>query len=145
MQSARGEGKRPLALSAFNARTGKLAWTVSGGRSEIVPGDGPAVSRGIVYYASRSGTLYALKAATGKRLWSKRFADFVLEPVVANGVLYTAVRNQLYALNARTGRKLWVTTLDSWVATYPVISRGALYVGSGAGTLYRFDLGGAQQ
>jgi outer membrane protein assembly factor BamB len=142
MQIARGENLRPLSLSAFNSRTGKREWTVSGGRSEIVPGDGPAISGGTVFYASRNGTLFALRAATGKQLWHAKFAGVVLEPVVANGVVYTGVNGRLYALNARTGRRLWSTTLDSWIAAYPVISRGALYVSSGAGTLFRFDLGG---
>ena len=128
-------------LSAFNSRTGKREWTVSGGRSEVVPGD--ARRSAAVFYASRSGTLFALRAASGKRLWHVKFADVVLEPVVANGVVYTGVRGRLYALNARTGRRLWSTALDSWIATYPVISRGVLYVGSGAGTLFRFDLGEA--
>lgn len=141
MQTARGSGNRALALAAFDARTGKRQWTVSGGHSEVLPGDGPAVARRTVYYASRSGTLYALRAATGKRLWARKFADIVLEPVVANGVIYTGADDTLFALSARTGRILWSTALTDGIGTYPVVSAGALYIGSGDGTLHRFDLG----
>jgi eukaryotic-like serine/threonine-protein kinase len=141
MQTARGSGNRALALAAFDARTGKRQWTVSGGRSEVLPGDGPAVARQTVYYASRSGTMYALRAATGKQLWARKFSDIVLEPVVANGVIYTGADDALFALSARTGRILWSTALADGIGTYPVVSAGALYVGSGDGTLHRFDLG----
>lgn len=143
MQVARGSGRRALGLSAFDTRTGKRRWTVAGGRSRTLPGDGPAVAGATIYYASRSGALYALRAATGRRLWVRNFADIVLEPVVANGVIYTGAGNRLFALNARTGRTLWSTVLADGIGTYPTVSAGALYVGSGDGALHRFDLGAA--
>ena len=141
MQVARGSGRRALALSAFDTRTGKRQWTASGGQSEVLPGDGPAVAHRTVYYASRSGALYALQAGTGKRLWVRKFTDIVLEPVVANGIVYSGADGTLFALSARTGRSLWSTALADGIGTYPVVSAGALYVGSGDGTLHRFDLG----
>jgi len=107
----------------------------------VLPGDGPAVAHRTVYYASRSGALYALQAGTGKRLWVRKFTDIVLEPVVANGIVYSGADGTLFALSARTGRTLWSTALADGIGTYPVVSAGALYVGSGDGTLHRFDLG----
>jgi eukaryotic-like serine/threonine-protein kinase len=141
MQLARGSDRRALWLAAFDTRTGRRQWTVSGGHSRVLPGEGPAIARRTVYYASRSGTLYALRAASGKRLWARKFADIVLEPVVANGVVYTGAGDTLFALSARTGRTLWSTALVDGIGTYPAVSAGALYVGAGDGTLHRFDLG----
>ena len=141
VQVARGSRRRNLALAAFDSGTGRARWKAGGGRSEILPGDGPAVDGGVVYYASRSGALSALRASTGKRLWARKCSDIVVEPVVANGIVYTGAGRTLFALDARTGQRLWSATIQGGIGTYPVVAGGALYVGSGVGRLLRFELG----
>jgi outer membrane protein assembly factor BamB len=55
-----------------------------------------------------NGKVYALKAATGAKLWSYSTRLVVdSSPAVANGVVYIGSEDDnLYALNASTGAKL---------------------------------------
>ena len=49
----------------------------------------PAVANGVVYVGSADGTLYALNASTGARLWGySARGQLISSPAVANGVVY---------------------------------------------------------
>ena len=67
------------------------------------------MTNGVVYVDSADGTLYALKASTGAKLWSfATNAPMSSSPAVANGVVYVGSDDyNLYALKASTGAKLW--------------------------------------
>jgi outer membrane protein assembly factor BamB len=46
----------------------------------------------------------------------------------------------VYALDASTGQKLWSYTTGGFVPSSPTVANGEVYVGSGDGKLYAFDL-----
>ena len=55
--------------------------------------DGPAVSRGKVYFGDARGYFYALNARTGRLVWSTRIdahpaATVTSSPIVHNGLVY---------------------------------------------------------
>ena len=102
---------------ALDVRSGALIWkdTIK------APNDGPngvAISGARVYGATDT-TAFALDAATGMRLWSRRLVgpaeQFVgIAPVVDRGRVYVSTqgflprgRGKLYALSATTGRIVW--------------------------------------
>jgi outer membrane protein assembly factor BamB len=62
----------------------------------------------VVYVGSDDGNVYALKAATGVKLWSfLTGGDVYSSPAVANRVVYFGSEDgNVYALNAATGVKL---------------------------------------
>ena len=136
---------------ALNARTGALRWK----RRFAAPNDGPngLALAGSRLYAATDTTAFALDAATGKRLWTRRlvnrFEQFVaIAPVVDRGRVYYSTqgfppggRGAVYALSARTGEVVWrfATIAKPWPhpeaggggAWYPVSvdARGDVYVG----------------
>ena len=66
-----------------------------------------AVAGGTVYVGSDSGTLFAIKATTGKKVWSVAFGGPVeSSPAVSGGVVYvTSTNGELFALTAARGAK----------------------------------------
>jgi outer membrane protein assembly factor BamB len=102
---------------ALDLRSGALIWkdTIK------APNDGPnGVSiSGRRLYGATDTTAFALDAASGKRLWSRRlvgpFEQFIaIAPVVDRGRVYVSTqgfrpggRGKLYALSAKTGRIVW--------------------------------------
>jgi outer membrane protein assembly factor BamB len=109
-------GSGGAGVAAFNATTGAVLWSVSPGGPLSIVGDSPAVAKGLVFigasvpgqHGSSSGVLFALKARTGKIIWSAPVASGITSsPAVANGVVYVGSDDgTLYAFNAKTGAEL---------------------------------------
>ncbi|MDX6466059.1 MAG: hypothetical protein QOI27_1099 [Gaiellaceae bacterium] len=137
---------------ALDARTGALRWR----HTLAAPNDGPngiAVLGSRVYTATDT-TAFALDAATGRVVWTKRlvnrFEQFVaIAPVVDRGRVYYSTqgfppggRGAVYALSAATGKVVWrfQTIAKPWPrpqaggggAWYPVSvdERGNVYLGN---------------
>jgi outer membrane protein assembly factor BamB len=121
----------PVVVVAFDAATGRHAWTATfddaGGASP------PATWGGMVFvqtgrsYESTAGTVVALDARTGRRAWAfdtdaapatcggALSAGDVsgATPVIAAGVVVARARSgQITGLNARDGRVLWRTHME---------------------------------
>jgi outer membrane protein assembly factor BamB len=109
---------------AIKVSTGKLLWHTKENSPNVGP-DGVNVVGGKVYGATNSAA-FALSAATGEQLWSKKLTrnkgeGIDMAPAVDNGTVYvsTVPGNGvhgfytgdgvavLWAMNASTGKKLW--------------------------------------
>ncbi|MCB4822130.1 PQQ-dependent dehydrogenase, methanol/ethanol family [Roseicella aerolata] len=116
-------------VHAVNARTGEKLWTFD----PEVPRDygekgccdvvnrGVAVHRGKVYVASYDGRLFALDAATGRKVWERDTITDRARPytitgaprvfrgkvVIGNGGAEYGVRGYLTAYDAETGEQAW--------------------------------------
>jgi outer membrane protein assembly factor BamB len=80
-----------------------------------------------------TGLLAALDAATGDRLWTRRFPspDFGCA-TVANDVVFTSTYDgTVYGLAARDGRVLWRAKLRAGLNSCPAIAGDQLFVGAG--------------
>ena len=132
-------GNKAYSVYAFNASSGKRLWKAGVGSSQFLTSSSPAVANGIVYYMSPAGRLFALRATTGKRVWSKVFPPNASSPAVAGGVVYFGAGVTMYGLDARTGKKLWSARTSADPAD-PAVAAGTLYVGSGDGITYAFRL-----
>lgn len=69
----------------------------------------PVIGKGMVYFGSGDGYVYALDAATGAMKWRFKTGDVVhASPALANGVLYIGSWDTyFYALDAATGKEKW--------------------------------------
>jgi outer membrane protein assembly factor BamB len=90
---------------------GSVVWR-TGGLGEIYAT--PAVAFGRVYVGSKSGSVYALSAGSGRRLWSHPTGAYVYAapavaavPGMARAVFVGSYSGQFMALNARTGSTIW--------------------------------------
>jgi outer membrane protein assembly factor BamB len=114
-------------------------WSFTTGSSVVTS---QAVVNGVVYATSGNGSLYALSAATGAKIWSFSIGnlDNASSPAVANGVVYAGFADgSLYALNAATGAKIWsFSTGTIGIGSSPAVANGVVYLTS-AGTLYALD------
>ena len=137
---------------ALDARTGALRWKhVFRAANDGPNGVGVSGSR---VYAATDTTAFALDAATGKTIWSRRLVNrleqFVgIAPVIDRGRVYYSTqgfppggRGAVYALSAATGKVVWrfATIPKRWPrpeaggggAWYPVSvdERGDVYLGN---------------
>jgi len=108
-------------LYALNASTGDVLWqhsasnesysnSAEGGKVYDQTFSEPAVSNGIVYLVTDSGTVRALDSSNGRMLWEYPILPGVSHsPVLDGDAIYLAglFEGPLYALDARTGELLW--------------------------------------
>ena len=104
--------------------------------------DTPAVAGGTVYVANVDGTMYALKAATDRRLWTtgrslvvpvgRRILNAIYSrPVLAENSIYVGSFNHnVYALNVSNGHVRWTYHTGNKVTSSPAVADGTVYIGS---------------
>lgn len=108
-----------FALSRFELRTGKRAWSVEGVRFGTFEG-APLAGGSAVYLVNDDGSVMALDAASGETLWTRRYSPHhghcPTAPSSADGILYFGGGHQpgpnsqglfLWALDAATGEERW--------------------------------------
>jgi outer membrane protein assembly factor BamB len=132
-----GDGR----VVAFDATSGTLKWSFSTGSGNVIDIGGglglwvpaPAVASGVVYDMAGNGTLFAIDATTGSKLWSTRNAGAASASlVVANGVVYVS-DSQVSAFAASSGALMWRSgsplpgggALASF--TVPAVANGVVY------------------
>src|SRR5262245_5044326 len=98
---------------ALAADTGKVVWKFDDGGAMLHMFSSPAVADGRVFigegmHANPACKLYALDAATGRRLWHFPVASHVEStPTVVDGVAYFGGGDEgVFAADAATGREL---------------------------------------
>ena len=86
-----------------------------------------------VDYAKGHGGVVALDAATGKRLWTRRFASPNFGcATVANDVVFTATYDgTIYGLSAKDGHTLWTGHARAGINACPAVAGGYLLVSAG--------------
>lgn len=157
-------------LYAIDAATGKQVWkfAVPGERrfagrylhghlprGETMPDpfdlylSSPAVWRGVVYFGSGDGNVYALDAKTGRARWTFHTGNVVhASPAIANGTLFIGSWDSwFYALDAATGKQKWrfKTGADTVIANQvgiqssAAVMDGVVYFGCRDGHLYAVD------
>jgi polyvinyl alcohol dehydrogenase (cytochrome) len=87
------------------------AWSVSG----LVGVTGtPVVYGGTAYFDDWTGTVHAVRASTGKEVWSTALGGtFVAAPAVTDDAVFVAAGHTLYRLDRATGRQEWKAETDT--------------------------------
>jgi outer membrane protein assembly factor BamB len=135
-------------LFAYEAQTGHALWRVDhlGGLWSAQLQNGPGHR---LYAGSDQGTVWALDARTGARLWERELGAKISHPpvVAPDGVLYVGTNaNKVYALNARTGQIQWSVSFG-WLTrnfipgygediSLTVSPNGTVYAASSDGRIY---------
>lgn len=106
-----------------------------------------------VFVACDTGSVIALDARSGERVWSHATGDEVrAQPIVSDGFVYVNSDDaNLYKLDARSGKEVWRALIDSRPAPRPkrqvfdrygssaFVDGARVYVGSADGNLYALD------
>ncbi|MGH3490684.1 MAG: protein kinase domain-containing protein [Actinopolymorphaceae bacterium] len=121
-------------LHAVRTDDGSLAWQRPGSDSSF----GLQLGDGVLYLSTIDGNVFALDAATGEEVWSRRLgkgegASF-RQPNALRLVgdrLYAACPNRtVYALDAADGLVLWTYDIDPTLSSGPVAAAGLVFVGT---------------
>jgi outer membrane protein assembly factor BamB len=115
-----------------------LIWTFYAGNVVYAS---PAVVNKIVYVCSEDGSVYALRAVDGSKIWQAYIGSGTDHtddsPAVANGIVYIGTRNGYYAFNATTGAQIWFFTspytprqFTGYVYSSPAVAGNVVYFGS---------------
>jgi outer membrane protein assembly factor BamB len=134
---------------ALNAANGAKLWSYTTGNYYNYVDSSPAVVNGVVYIGSSVGlalpppstlaiilgTVYALNATNGDKLWNYTTDSSVdSSPAIVNGVVYVGSEDgYVYALNAINGVQLWNYQTGGGVYSSPAVFNQVIYVGSGLG------------
>lgn len=93
-------------IAAYNARTGRPAWSRSlPSRAE----SSPLLRGGAVYFGSEDGTVYALDAKTGRERWTYEAGGAVKGGLAyAKGTLYFGdYGGRVHAIRIKDGSRVW--------------------------------------
>ncbi|MCJ7744172.1 MAG: PQQ-binding-like beta-propeller repeat protein [Dehalococcoidales bacterium] len=98
-------------------------------------------AQGRVYFASASGTVYALDAAEGYKVWDFRTKEKIWStPVIAGDTVFIGTfGKKLYALNIADGTKKWEFKAEGAIVATPVVDGNTVYIGSFDRKLYALD------
>ncbi|HET8523797.1 MAG TPA: PQQ-binding-like beta-propeller repeat protein [Thermomicrobiales bacterium] len=98
-----------------------------------------AVSGGILYVGSKSGSLYAIDEQAGNEKWSFELNDSVIvrsSPAIVDGKIYIGGGYALYAIDADTGKEDWRFAMPYIGQSSPTVAGGAVYICSQEGYVY---------
>ena len=134
-----------LNLYALDEATGFTLWKSTPNFDNYV--ETPAISDGIAYVGSNSGTIYAINITDGSKIWSASIAPGQIQssPAVAGRTLYfTTTSNYTYAYDIN-GTYLWryggINTGP--IYSSPAIQGNLLYFGCDNGQVYALDVSGS--
>ena len=122
------------------SRAGTLVWRFQAGAGI---GSRPAISTGVVYFASDDYNVYAVDARDGSMLWNFRTGGPVASsPAVVDGIVYIGSEDySVYAVDARHGTKLWSFPTGGPVESSPAVVDGVVYIGSQDSNVYALKAG----
>ena len=133
---AQGEIGRGI-LVALDERTGARKWEWVN-KNHIIYA--PVIDgKGIIYFGSGDGTIFAVNSSDGAVVWEKKVAKTCSSPAIGDdGAIYIAsLDRHIYAINSSDGGVLWkVRTGDENHSSPLIDNAGILYVGSNDGRLY---------
>jgi outer membrane protein assembly factor BamB len=127
---------------AFYAGSGKIRWRRRIGPSET----SPLFVNGRLFVGDWRGKVYALKANTGKVLWTFETDDQVKGAVAYSGgrIFVGSYDHHVYALEAGTGKQVWRVGAQERLGSRgrfystPAVAYGRVYIGSTDGKVYSF-------
>lgn len=104
----------------------------------------PSVVRGIVYFGSRDGHLYAVDARTGQVRWRATHDDFswgITSPAVRNDTVFEGSSDARFyrALRAADGSEIWRTPASGAVWSSPALTGSLLIAGDASGAIHALD------
>lgn len=111
----------------------------------------PVIVDGVLYAGSQAGRTVAMRAGSGKRIWTAR--EGAIGPVlpVGDSVFLVSDRNELLRLDSSDGSRVWGVRLPNYTARKarktaevyahhgPILAGGRLIVASGDGVLRSFS------
>jgi outer membrane protein assembly factor BamB len=144
-----------VALNGLSGSGGRVAAYTSGNGHQLwareLPSraeSSPLLHKGVLYFGSESGTVYALDAHSGRTRWTYQASGAVKGgPALAGGILYFGdYSGHVHAVRARDGARVWSVGTSgarfgfgsgTFYAT-AAVAFGRVYLGNTDGRVYSF-------
>jgi alcohol dehydrogenase (cytochrome c) len=137
-------------INRANVRRLAAAWSFQTGDVQGGMQCTPLVADGVMYISTASNKVFALDAATGRKLWhyfpekpkaiAALYGPWNRGVALGHGMVYVGTNdNHLIALDANTGREVWnvniedVTTCGCNITLAPLVVKDKVVVGTTAG------------
>jgi outer membrane protein assembly factor BamB len=132
-------------LHALDKETGEIRWEVPQEGTEDWIWASPVLEGDVVYYADKSGNLYAVGAEDGNAIWDADIdSQVVASPIVSNGLVFVAsaghvdngddVRSgAIIALDAETGDEVWREVTITPLYSTPVVIQDWIVIAQAPG------------
>ncbi len=132
---------------AFDRHTGSMKWRVAATTGEVDPTlmgislAAPALFDGLAYLCGPDGTVKAVDAHSGRKVWQVSLGGPVTAPpAVVDGILYVGSWDRhLYALEGKTGAIAWQIDLNARILHPPAAGDDHLYAVTDEGRLWAVD------
>ena len=137
-------GSEDGGLYAYNALTGEgLRWSPYRTGGEVW--STPVLRRGVVYFGSQDGYVYAVSLADGSLVWRYQTGGAVVaEPLIHGNLLIVgSFDRQLYALGLAAGDLRWQFEAENWWWATPVSSGRVIMAPSMDGNVYALNESGS--
>jgi len=133
---------------AFDRHTGSVKWrtaAIAGELDESLIGASlaaPALYDGLAYLCGPDGTVKAVDAHSGRKVWQVSLGGPVTgAPAVVDGILYVGGWNRhIYALEGKTGAIAWKTNVEARVLHPVALGDDHLYAVTEGGQLLALDM-----
>jgi outer membrane protein assembly factor BamB len=101
----------------------------------------PSLVDGVLYVGSGDGSMHAIDAASGRRLWRAQAEGKVRGTAAVDGdrVLFGTFGGRVFALDRRTGARVWRSEDFGPIVTSVAVVAGRVIVGSRWGVLTALD------
>jgi len=127
----------------------QVAWVADFSPEQIYSAQA-VIAEGRVFQTTLNGSLYALDAATGKRLWHFKAGECVWGSAAAGtqadgaaGKVFVASWDGLvYGLDAADGKVLWRHDAGEPISGSPCLADGTLFIGTRKGTMLALGFDG---
>ena len=108
---------------------------------------GLVIADNIIYLASADGTVYALDAVEGYKLWSHATGEQIWStPTVEGDTLFIgSFDKQLYALNISDGNQMWTFETQGAITSTPLVYEDNVYFGSFGRRFYALDTASGEE
>ena len=118
---------------------GRVKWTFP---AEGAIDSSPAIYKGVIYFGSDDGHVYAVAEQNGRFLWKTKLGDKVKSsPALTDTMLVVGCEDKkVYGINRIDGKILWQFETKDRVSSSPSLYEGVAYVGSWDGSLYALDV-----
>lgn len=120
---------------------------------ELIYSAQPVIVGGRLFQTTLNGSLYALDAATGKRLWHFRAGTCMwgsaAAEIPADGrasrVFVATWDGLLFGLETATGKQLWQVDTEEPVSGSPCVAEGMIFLGTRKGNLLAIGTDGTKK
>jgi outer membrane protein assembly factor BamB len=120
-------------------RQSKIFWELETGDDKNGNYSNFASSDDIIYTATSSGEIYALKSSTGKKTWIENIGQNPVEPVVYKDLLIIGSNNGLHVLDKNNGKSEWEKSIGK-VVSKPINVNELVIVSDKNNNIFAFDI-----